>query len=87
MSVIDVFRKYMDEYHPHLALKDWQVDFKTLSSNQIINDEVRDNIPEEFKLDLKCWIFFYDGDTSNVVYLLQDKQGLKNIEIGLLKEW
>ncbi|MGN7402328.1 hypothetical protein ACTHO0_20945 [Cytobacillus praedii] len=30
--------------------------------------------------------FFYDGGASNVVYLLQDKQGLQDLVIGLLKD-
>ncbi|WP_440614945.1 hypothetical protein [Bacillus subtilis] len=86
MSVIRVFRNYMDEHHPHLACKDWKADVKVLTIDDIRNEELKVSIPVEFKEELTCWVFFYDGDASNVVYLLQDKQGLQNIGIGLLKE-
>lgn len=86
MSIINVFRNYLSEYHPHLALKDWKADVKTLSMDDISNEEIKAIIPEEHKQELTCWVFFYDGGASNVVYLLQDKQGLKDIGIGLLKD-
>ncbi|KIU10048.1 hypothetical protein SC09_Contig28orf00214 [Bacillus subtilis] len=54
--------------------------------DDIRNEEVKAAIPDENKPELTCWVFFYDGGASNVVYLLQDKQGLKNISIGLLKD-
>ncbi|MFC0416804.1 hypothetical protein ACFFHH_15295 [Cytobacillus solani] len=86
MSIINVFRNYLSEYHPHLELKDWKADVKTLSMDDISNEEIKAIIPEEHKQKLTCWVFFYDGGASNVVYLLQDKQGLKDIGIGLLKD-
>jgi len=42
-------------------------------------------IPYEFRQDLTCWEFFYDGGAANVVYLLQDKQGLQDIGIQELQ--
>lgn len=86
MSIIGLFRNYMAEHHPHLARKDWKADCRVISVNDIRNDELRASIPNEFRGELKCWLFFYDGGASNVVYLLQDKQGIKNLGIGLLKE-
>lgn len=86
MSVIKVFRNYVEEHHPHLACKDWKVDVRVLAVDDIRNEEVRSSISLESYQKLKCWIFFYEGGASNVVYLLQDKQGLQDIGIGLLKD-
>ncbi|MFP3719842.1 hypothetical protein SFC57_08045 [Niallia circulans] len=86
MSIINVFRNYMEEHHPHLAWKDWKADVRTLSVDDISNEEVKATIPEENKPKLTCWVFYYVGGASNVVYLLQDKHGLKDIGIGLLKD-
>lgn len=86
MSVISVFRNYIEEHHPHLAWKDWKMEVRVLSADDIRNDEIKASIPNEFKQELKCWVFFYDGGVSNVVYLLQDKHGLQDIGIGLLKD-
>jgi hypothetical protein len=86
MSIISVFRNYLEEHHPNLAWKDWKVDVRVLSSNDIRNEGLKASIPNEFKGELTCWIFFYDGGASNVVYLLQDKQGLQGIGIGLLRD-
>ncbi|PGT88755.1 hypothetical protein [Bacillus sp. AFS040349] len=86
MSVINVFRNYMEEHHPHLAWKDWKVDVRVLLADDIKNEELKASIPNEIKGELTCWVFFYDGGASNVVYLLQDKQGLQDIGIGLLKD-
>jgi hypothetical protein len=85
MSIINVFRNYMEEHHPHLAWKDWKVDVRTLSVDDISNKEVKATIPDEHKQELTCWVFFYDSSASNVVYLLQDKEGLQDIGIGLLR--
>ncbi|MFP7458284.1 hypothetical protein SFC52_06675 [Niallia circulans] len=54
--------------------------------DDISNEEVKATIPEENKPKLTCWVFYYVGGASNVVYLLQDKHGLKDIGIGLLKD-
>ena len=85
MSVIKVFRSYMEEHHPHLAWKDWKVDVRVSSADDLKNEELKASIPNEFKGELTCWVFFYDGGESNVVFLLQDKQGLQDLGIGLLK--
>lgn len=86
MSVISVFRNYIEEHHPHLAWKDWKVDVRAVSADKIRNEELRASISFEFKKELTCWVFFYDGGASNVVYLLQDKQGLQDLGMGLLKD-
>ncbi|WP_226528164.1 hypothetical protein [Metabacillus niabensis] len=86
MSVIKVFRNYLEENHPHLAWKDWKAEARVLSVDDIRNEEVKASVPNEFRGELICWVFFYDGGASNVVYLLQDEQGLRDIGIGLLKD-
>ncbi|MEB6551148.1 hypothetical protein MXL46_19060 [Heyndrickxia sporothermodurans] len=86
MSVIRLFRNYIDEHHPHLAGKDWIADVRVLSAANIKNEAVKSTIPGEFTEELTCWIFYYDGGSTNFVYLLQDKQGLQDIGIGLLKD-
>lgn len=63
----------MEEQHPHLAYKDWKVDVKAISADDIRNGN-QASIPVEFKKELTCWVIFFDGDASNVVYLLQDKE-------------
>lgn len=40
MNVIKVFRHYMEEQHPHLAYKDWKVDVKAISADDIRNGEL-----------------------------------------------
>lgn len=86
MSVIKVFRNYMEDQHPHLAWIDWKVDVRAVSANEIRNEELKASIPVEFKEELTCWVFIYDGGASNFVYLLQDKQGLQDLGSGLLKD-
>lgn len=86
MSVIEVFRNYLEEHHQQLARKDWKVEVRVLSVEEIVNEDVRARISEKYRQDLTCWVFFYDGGASDVVYLFQDKLCLQIIEIGLLKE-
>lgn len=86
MSVIKVFRNYIEDHHSHLACKDWKVDVRAISADEISNEELKAIIPDEYKEELTCWVFFYDDGASNVVYLLQDKQGLQDLGIGLLKD-
>ncbi|HDX9639383.1 TPA: hypothetical protein ROY14_001442 [Bacillus mobilis] len=86
MSIIGLFRNYIEEHHPHLAEKEWIVDSRTVSVTDIKNEGVRAMIPNEIKGELKCWIFYYSGGASNIVYLLQDKLGRQDIGIGLLKK-
>jgi hypothetical protein len=86
MSIIRLFRNYIDEHHPHLAGKDWIADVRVISVSDIKNEDVKATIPNEITEKLTCWVFYYDGDASNVVYLLQDKQGLQDIGMGLLKD-
>ncbi|WP_258182510.1 hypothetical protein [Bacillus licheniformis] len=86
MNVIRLFRNYIDEHHPQLAGKDWIVDVRVISVSDIKNEDVKATIPNEITEKLTCWVFFYDGCVLNVVYLLQDKQGLLDLVIGQLKE-
>jgi hypothetical protein len=37
---IKIFRNYMEGHHPNLARKDWKVDVKHLSMEDIINPEI-----------------------------------------------
>lgn len=84
MSIVSLFRGYIEERHPHLARKDWRVDVRTLSTNDIESKVGRATIPAGTEPELTYWVFFYDNDASNMVYVLQDKQDPKNIGIGLL---
>lgn len=86
MSVIRLFRDYLVENHPHLIVKDWKVDVKVVSVTDIQNVDIKAIIPSEVKEEIICWMFFYDGGASNIVYLIQGKQELQNIGIVLLKE-
>lgn len=86
MSIISVFRNYMEVHHPHLAWKDWKAEVRVLSADDVRNEEVKAIIPNENKQELTCWVFFYEGGALNVVYLLQDKKGQQDIGIGLLKD-
>lgn len=86
MSVINVFRNYIEEKHPELVLKDWKIDERALSVDNIRNEVLKSVIEWIVNEEIKCWVFYYDEGPSNVVYLLQDKKGMKNIGIGLLKD-
>lgn len=86
MGIIELFRDYIEDHHPHLAEKEWIVDVRTLSATDIQNEDVKATIPSEVTEELKCWIFYYNSGTSNVVYLLQDKRGSQDIGMGLLKK-
>ncbi|HFJ9328941.1 TPA: hypothetical protein ACGW5B_002276 [Bacillus paranthracis] len=86
MSVIRLFRNYIKVHHPHLVGKDWIVDVKVISAADIKHENVQAIIPGGITQELKCWVFYYDEGTSNVVYLLQDKRGSQDIGMGLLKE-
>ncbi|MEC2309038.1 hypothetical protein [Bacillus atrophaeus] len=54
MNILNVFRNYIEEYHSDLAF------VRTISVQEISNEEVKE-LPEEYKLKLKCWVFFYYG--------------------------
>ncbi|WP_404335616.1 hypothetical protein [Planococcus rifietoensis] len=41
MSIIKVFRNYMDAYHPYLADKEWKADVQTVSVDDISYEEVK----------------------------------------------
>lgn len=86
MDIIELFRDYIGDYHPHLAEKEWIVDVRTLLATEIRNEKVKAMISNETKGELKCWIFYYNVGASNVVYLLQDKYSSRYIGMGLLKE-
>ncbi|WP_010332576.1 hypothetical protein [Bacillus mojavensis] len=46
MNILNVFRNYIEEYHSHLALKDRKVDVRTISVQEISNEEVKE-LPED----------------------------------------
>lgn len=84
MDAIDVFWNFIYEHHPQLAFNDWMVDSQLMNVEEIVNIKVRELLPGQIT-EVNCIVFFYEGGTKNVVYLLQDKQGKQNIAIGLLK--
>jgi hypothetical protein len=83
LSSIDVFWQYLNEFHPKLLSKDWLVESRVINREEIVNQEVRANIPSSIQ-KVKCYVFFYDVGTKYVVYLLQDERGENNFSIGLL---
>ncbi|WP_188455465.1 hypothetical protein [Virgibacillus oceani] len=85
MSVIKVFRNYMQEHHPHLEHEDWKADVRLLSAKEIQNVNIKALLPQEINEPITCWLFFYDGGLNHVVCLLQDKKGVTNLGISLLK--
>ncbi|MFB1050662.1 hypothetical protein [Paraliobacillus sp. JSM ZJ581] len=85
MSVINVFRNYMAKHHPHLAHNDWKVDVRLVSVQDIPNEHLKAIIPKEITEPITCWLFYYDSGLNNIVCLLQDKRGVKDFGIGLLK--
>lgn len=86
MSVVNVFRGYIEEHHPHLIKKDWKIDIRVLAIKEIQHKAIQATIPKEIRGELTCWIFYYEEDRSNWVYLLQDKERVQNIGIGLLEK-
>ncbi|MFP3324586.1 hypothetical protein R0K05_15980 [Planococcus sp. SIMBA_160] len=85
MSIITVFRNYMQVYHPHLTEKEWRVDVRTVLVNSLKNKGVRTIISNRKNRELTYWVFPYDDNTSHIVYVLQDEKDPKNIGISLLK--
>ncbi|MGP4107944.1 hypothetical protein [Virgibacillus sp. L01] len=84
MSIMDVFWEFIYKYHPKIAFYDWLVDSQLIKREDIVNSKVRAMVPKGM-IDINCFVFFYEGGTKNVVYLLQDKKAKTNIAIGLLK--
>ncbi|PLV31803.1 hypothetical protein BSP4_43420 [Bacillus subtilis subsp. subtilis] len=60
MSVIKVFRNYMAKHHPHLAYKDWKVDVRLISIQDIPNEDLKAIIPRGIGEPITCWLFYYD---------------------------
>ena len=54
MSVIKFFRNYLEEKHPHLAVKDWKVDVKVVPVIDIQNQSVKTIIPSEVRENGLC---------------------------------
>lgn len=73
MSVIRSFRNYLENNHPHLVMEDWKVDVKVISTTDILNEDIRNELPSDISPKITCWKFFYDEDLSNVFYIIQDK--------------
>lgn len=85
MSVIKVFRSYMKEHHPLLRDKDWKVDVRKLSVNEFHSGTIQSLLPQMWSEPVTCWAFYYEEYYQDVVFLLQDKRGVRNIAISLLK--
>lgn len=83
MSMIQVFKNYMRETHPHLASKDWKIDERILSVEDITDDKHKFNVPIFNTQTLICWLFFYDEKATDIVCLLQNKKNSQYITIGL----
>lgn len=61
----------MEEHYPHLIWKDWEAYVRTLSVDDIRNEEVKATYPTRAQTRTNLLGFFYDGSASNVVYLLR----------------
>lgn len=85
MSIITVFRNYMQAHHPHLTEEEWRVDVRTILVNDIKSKGTRTIISNKKARELTYWVFSYDDNISNIVYVLQDEKDPKNIGISLLK--
>ncbi|MFB4473711.1 hypothetical protein [Virgibacillus sp. SK37] len=85
MSVIDVFWEFMQKYHPQLVNNDWLVDSQLVKSKDIINPEMRKIIPLDM-LEVNLILFYYDGNSKDIVFLFQNNKGKQNIAIGLLSD-
>lgn len=83
MSMIQLFRSYVREYHPYLASKEWKIGKKVLSVEDVTDDKDKIGIPTFSNQALICWLFFYDEKATDVVYLLQNKNDSRFITIGL----
>jgi hypothetical protein len=83
MKIIDVFWNYLKGYQPHLTNEDWLVDVMLIQKDDLINQQIKAQVPQNMER-LKCYVFFYENDTSTLIYLLQDENGKRNISIGLL---
>lgn len=85
MSIITVFKNYIEEHHPHLTEKEWRVDVQTVLMGDKKTNGIKTIISIKKAQELTYLIFSHDGDVSNIVYVLQDKQDSRNIGISLLR--
>ncbi len=76
----------MEKYHSHLAYKDWKADVRLVLVQDIPNEHLKAIIPKEISEPITCWLFYYDSGLNNIVCLLQDKRGVKEFAISLLKD-
>lgn len=84
MSVIDLFFDFIQEYHPQIMHQDWLVDSQLVNSKDITVPGIGEIIPLDM-LEVKLILFYYEGNSEDVVFLLQDKKGSINILIGLIR--
>ncbi|HDR7314295.1 hypothetical protein ACRS52_19035 [Bacillus cytotoxicus] len=60
------------------------MDSNVIHRTDLKSHAVKETIPTGINY-LKCNVFFYEGGTKNIVFLIQDERGVNNIVIGLLK--
>lgn len=85
MCIIKDFRHYMEIHHPDLTKEDWQADVRKFSAEEMNDRNLKKLLLHEMNEPITCWVFYYDNSYDEVVFLLQDKRGIKNIAISLLK--
>lgn len=85
LGSIDVFWKYLKEFHPMLVSKDWLINVEIMEKKDIVNRELREIIPPQVNKG-RCLVFFYIGGDENVVYLFQDECGGNNWVIALVTD-
>jgi len=85
MDSICTFRSYINKYHPEIASKDWLVNVEVLNRGDFAIKELKKLIPNGME-KVRCLVFFYIGRDKNVVYLIQDIRGARNIAINLAKD-
>ena len=85
MSIIKAFRNYMEIHHQALTKEDWIADVRRFSPEELNSRNLKTLLLQEIDEPITCWLFYYENSYREVVFLLQDKRGIKNIAISLLK--
>lgn len=85
MSIIKAFRDYMETHHPALTKEDWMADVRRFSPEELNSSNFNPLLLQEINEPITCWLFYYENSYREVVFLLQDKKGIKNIAISLLR--
>lgn len=84
--MIQLFRNYMREYHPYLATKDWKIEKRVLSVEDVTDEKYKASISPFNNQEVICWLFFYDEKATDIVCLLQKKNNSQFITIGLCSQ-